>query len=122
MKKYSRYLYFLALLFFIYIARKYHIYVRIPEDIYLIGFFLCYNVITFCVINIFQDKNKNKLLISLMTVIFILVFIRNVLSNIDLKGVYDVYTMILYPSIKASIVYIASAFGMMFLLKKYSKT
>lgn len=57
-----------------------------------------------------------------MTVLFILVFIRNVLSNIDLKGEYDVYTMILYPSIKASIVYIASAFGMMFLLKKYSKT
>ena len=70
LKKYSRYIYFLVLLFFIYVARNYHIYVRIPEDIYLIGFFLCYTVITFCVINIFQNKSKNKLIISLMTVLY----------------------------------------------------
>ncbi len=120
MKKYSKYIYFLALLFFIYITRKYHIYTTTtPSAIQFVGFFLLYTMTTFCIINVFPKHNN--LLIKVSTVLFILVFIRHTLSNIDLLGEVDFYGMILYPCITASILYSASAFGLMFLTKKYSK-
>lgn len=120
MKKYSKYIYFLALLFFLYITRKYHIYTTTtPSAIQFVGFLLLYTMTTFCIINVFPKYNK--LLIKVSTVLFILVFIRHTLSNIDLLGEVDFYGMILYPCITAGILYIASAFGMLFLIKKYSK-
>ena len=119
MKKYSKYVYFLVLLFFIYVTRKYHIYVTTtPSAIQFVGFFLLYTMTTFCLINVFPQHNK--LLIKVSTVLFILVFIIHTLSNIALPF-DDFSNKILYPCITASILYSASAFGLMFLTKKYSK-
>ena len=119
MKKYRKYIYFLALLFFLYITRKYHIYITTtPSVIQFVGFFLLYTMTTFCLINVFPKYNK--LLIKVSTVLFILVFIRHTLSNIALPF-DDFGSKILYPCIKASMIYIASAFGMLFLTKKYYK-
>jgi len=119
LKKYSKYIYFLALLFFIYITRKYHIYTTTtPSAIQFVGFFLLYTMTTFCIINVFPKHNN--LLIKVSTVLFILVFIIHTLSNIALPF-DDFSNKILYPCITASILYSASAFGMLFLTKKYSK-
>ena len=108
MKKYRKYIYFLALLFFLYITRKYHIYITTtPSVIQFVGFFLLYTMTTFCLINVFPKYNK--LLIKVSTMLFILVFIRHTLSNIALPF-DDFGSKILYPCIKASMIYIASAF------------
>ena len=118
MKKYSKYVYFLVLLFFIYVTRKYHIYITTtPSAIQFVGFFLLYTMTTFCLINVFPKYNK--LLIKISTVLFILVFIIHTLSNA--LPFDDFSNKILYPCITASILYNASAFGLMFLTKKYSK-
>ena len=118
MKKYRKYIYFLALLFFIYITRKYHIYTTTtPSAIQFVGFLLLYTMTTFCIINIFPKYNN--LLIKVSTVLFILTFIRHTLSNT--LPFDDFSNKILYPCITASILYSASAFGMLFLTKKYSK-
>jgi len=58
-------------------------------------------------------------LIKVSTVLFILVFIRHTLSNA--LPFDDFSNKTLYPCITASILYSASAFGLMFLTKKYSK-
>ena len=118
MKKYSKYVYFLVLLFFIYVTRKYHIYVTTrPSAIQFVVFFLLYTMTTFCLINVFPKYNN--LLIKVSTVLFILVFIIHTLSNA--LPFDDFSNKILYPCITASILYSASAFGLMFLTKKYSK-
>ena len=108
MKKYSKYVYFLVLLFFIYVTRKYHIYITTtPSAIQFVGFFLLYTMTTFCLINVFPKYNK--LLIKISTVLFILVFIIHTLSNA--LPFDDFSNKILYPCITASILYNASAFG-----------
>ena len=118
MKKYRKYIYFLVLLFSLYITRKYHIYITTtPSAIHFVGFFLLYTMTTFCLINVFPKYNN--LLIKVSTVLFILVFIRHTLSNA--LPFDDFSNKTLYPCITASILYSASAFGLMFLTKKYSK-